>query len=411
VPLTAAQIAWPNLSAGYYPFPNSLTGPPSVVDQNSGRPARTYQWSFGVQREIVRNLVLEATYVGNRGIWWQAPTQANYNALTADRLAKFGLSLDNPADRTLLNSPMNSAAVIARGFTLPYAGFPAGSTLAQALRPFPQFSSGLTPVWAPLGNTWYDSLQVKVTKRLSHGLDFGYNFTWQKELTIGAESDSPAGVTGQVNDVFNRNQNKYISAYSRPLVSTIVGTYTVPKWGKNKYLSYASSNWQISTVLSYASGQPILSPLAQNNLSSLLFRGTFANRVPGVPLFTQDLNCHCFDPNTSFVLNPKAWADPAPGQWGTSAAYYNDYRQQRRPQESLGAGRLFRITEKVSFSIRAEFSNVFNRTEVGNPTSTNALATQTRNSTGQATAGFGWINTTSLAGQPRQGTVIARFRF
>jgi hypothetical protein len=74
--------------------------------------------------------------------------------------------------------------------------------------------------------------------------------------------------------------------------------------------------------------------------------------------------------------------------------------------------RLFRITEKTSLSIRAEFANVFNRTQVADPTSTNALATQTTNpSTGQNTAGFGWINTTSLAGQPRQGTLIARFRF
>ena len=40
---------------------------------------------------------------------------------------------------------------------------------------------------------------------------------------------------------------------------------------------------------------------------------TVMNRVPGEPLFTQDLNCHCFDPNTSFVLNPKAWVNPPAG--------------------------------------------------------------------------------------------------
>ena len=185
-------------------------------------------------------------------------------------------------------------------------------------------------------------------------------------------------------------------------------------WGRNKILSYVVRDWQIGAILNYASGFPILSPLAQNNLSTLLFRGTFANRVPGVPLFTHDLNCGCFDPNKTFVLNPNAWTDPAPGQWGTAAPYYNDYRGRRRPQESLALGRLFKITERTSLSIRAEFTNVFNRTVFPSPTSTNALAPQTRvnnsdpNST--ATGGFGWLNTTA-GGTPRQGQIVARFRF
>jgi hypothetical protein len=62
--------------------------------------------------------------------------------------------------------------------------------------------------------------------------------------------------------------------------------------------------------------------------------------------------------------------------------------------------------------IRAEFYNVFNRTEMGNPTSGNSLATQTVSSTtGLTTAGFGWINYTSLGGQPRNGQLLLRFNF
>jgi len=39
-------------------------------------------------------------------------------------------------------------------------GFPLTSSLAQSLRPYPQFTN--IPVnWAPLGNSWYDALQVK----------------------------------------------------------------------------------------------------------------------------------------------------------------------------------------------------------------------------------------------------------
>ena len=123
------------------------------------------------------------------------------------------------------------------------------------------------------------------------------------------------------------------------------------------------------------------------------------------------MNCHCFNPNTTFVLNPAAWTQPGPGQFGTAAAFYDDYRYQRRPVENMALGRTFRVRERATVNIRMEFTNIFNRTEMGNPTATNAQATQTRNAAGQATAGFGWINTTAVAAMSRQGTIVARFQF
>jgi hypothetical protein len=77
----------------------------------------------------------------------------------------------------------------------------------------------------------------------------------------------------------------------------------------------------------------------------------------------------------------------------------------------LNFGRLFRITEKTSLQIRAEFTNIFNRTETASPTSTNALATQTLNAAGQTTAGFGFINLATVAVPARTGQLVARFRF
>jgi hypothetical protein len=60
--------------------------------------------------------------------------------------------------------------------------------------------------------------------------------------------------------------------------------------------------------------------------------------------------------------------------------------------------------------VRAEFINAFNRVELPAPTSTNALATQTRNAAGAPTAGFGYINATSVGGQ-RSGQLLARFHW
>ena len=176
--------------------------------------------------------------------------------------------------------------------------------------------------------------------------------------------------------MYNRDQNKYISSSSQPLISTIGFSYETPAATSNRLARTVLRGWTVAGVLRYSSGLPIQSPLAQNNLNTLLLRAngqSFANRVPGQPLFLKDLDCHCIDPNKELVLNPAAWTDPAPGQWGTSAAYYNDYRSQRRPAEQLSLGRIFRVREGMTFEIRGEFYNAFNRTEMNNPVSTNAL--------------------------------------
>jgi hypothetical protein len=405
VPLTLAQIAWPNFDPSYYPiFGRSPgAGPPNVFDQNAARPARQVQWSIGLQRQILRDLVVEAAYVGNRGVWWPAGTAVNYNTNQPQILRSRGIDINNPADVTLLNSPISSPAVVARGFRPPFTGFPASATLAQALRPYPQFSSGLTPAFAPLGSTWYDSLQVKVTKRMSHGLDFGYAFTFQKSLSSGL-----AGV----NDVWNRPANKTLAPEDQKFQSVISFTYTVPKMnGINKVLAYGLSDWQLGGILSYSSGFPIPVPAAQNNLGTALFQNTRANRVPGVPLFLKDLNSH-FDPNAEFVLNPAAWADPAVGQWGTSAPYYSDFRYQRRPNEAMNFGRNFRVGERFNFQARLEFTNIFNRIQPANPVAANARATPTRTAAGVPNGGFGWVNAAGVPGQnPRQGQLVLRLTF
>ncbi|MCU1337225.1 MAG: hypothetical protein JWO19_2806 [Bryobacterales bacterium] len=419
VPFTPSP--WPNFDPGQVPLPNSLTPPRIAIDQNAGRPPRQYQWSIGLQREIFRNLAVEASYVGNRGVWWNAPGLIDVNALTPDTLKLYGLDINNPADRTILTAPVSSANAGRFQNKLPYSGFPVGSTVAQSLRPFPQFTS-ITYMWSPLGKTWYDSLQLKATQRFSRGLSYTAAFSWQKELNIGAESNVIPGSIGgaSINDVFNRQQNKYISQYNRPLVFNISANYEVPAFHTNNVLSWVVRDWSLGAFLQYGSGLPIQAPFAQNAINTLLLRnvtspatGSYANRVPDVPLFTQDLNCHCFDPNKQFVLNPAAWTQPAAGQFGSAAAYYNDYRFERRPVENLSLGRIFRIRERATVNIRMEFTNVFNRTQVPNPTATNSQATQTKNAAGLTTAGFGYINTTPASNPPvpRQGSIVARLQF
>jgi len=409
------KLTFPNFDPGQGLFPGVLGSAPQQQDQNAGRPARQLQWSMGVQREVMRNLVVEATYVGNRGVWWNSGGLICPNCLTPQQLTKSGLDLNSATDRTLLASPISSGNASARGFFSPYAGFPTTATVAQTLRPFPQYGNLANWHWVPIGDTWYESLQLKATKRLTHGLEFGSAFTWAKQLTSGVEDDFGRGGGVVVNDVFNRRNQKALSSYDQPFQFVISGSYTTPRWSRSgaglKAVSWLARDWQIGALLRYASGLPIAAPSSTNSLATYLFQGTLFNRVPGVPLFTQDLNCHCFDPNKTFVLNPAAWSNPAAGQWGTAAAYYNDYRYQRRPVENLSLGRNFRIKERASFQVRAEFTNVFNRTEATNPTATNALATQSKTTAGATIAGFGYINTAAVFSAPRQGQLVARFSF
>jgi hypothetical protein len=412
---------WPNFDPGQQPvFAGTIGRAASLLDHNAGRPPRQVQWSIGIQREITKDLALDVSYVGNRGVWWTANSLLDLNRLTPEILAANGLDINNAADRSLLTTPLFAQTRIAA----PYPSFPKNETVGQALRPYPQFGS-MGALWAPLGKTWYDSLQVRVTKRFSHHLDLTYNFAWQKEFMLGAESDSGGGV---VADITVRDLNKSLSTYSQPFKTTLAATYTVPQWGDNKVLRALLGDWQISAMLQYASGRPIRSPSAQNlyssqmmynpgympnaYLSSLLgMGGPWADRVEGEPFFTKDLNCtSCFDPNKDFVLNPKAWADPPPGRIGNAAAYYDDYRYQRRPLENMSLGRIFRLKEEVSLHIRAEFTNIFNRTQPNNPSSGNALSTQVTDPTGKPLGGFGYIDS-ATSGDPRSGMIVARLSF
>jgi hypothetical protein len=63
--------------------------------------------------------------------------------------------------------------------------------------------------------------------------------------------------------------------------------------------------------------------------------------------------------------------------------------------------------------VRAEFFNVFNRVSLGNPTSSNPLATTSVNNATGAISGFGYysVGSASNSGSPRVGLIVARLRF
>jgi hypothetical protein len=104
---------------------------------------------------------------------------------------------------------------------------------------------------------------------------------------------------------------------------------------------------------------------------------------------------------------------------GHGGAFLQRLFNRRVPDEQLSLGRVFRVKERMSFQIRAEFFNVFNRTVFPALSGNNPAATPVVNQiTGLPTAGFGYYNTTAAATQTggviptsRNGQIVARFNW
>ena len=93
-----------------------------------GRPPRVNQWNISLQREIVKDLVVEAAYVGNRGVHLFMYNQ-NLNWLPDSVASALGPALNtqvpNPFFGIIKTGPLASATV----------------PRAQLLLPFPQFTA------------------------------------------------------------------------------------------------------------------------------------------------------------------------------------------------------------------------------------------------------------------------------
>jgi hypothetical protein len=431
------SAVWPTFNAAAGQGIGTVVTAPTFLDPNAARPARLLQWNTTVQREIGRNLVVEVGYVANRGIWWESGTSlAPQNALSQQTLRNLGFNdFTSAAESLLLTTPISSlsaaqkSTLASRGIGfLPYANFPSNQTVRQALLTYPQYTGLLAPVGAPLGKTWYDSLQTTVNKRFSHGVTFNANYTYSKNLDL---------ITTQ--DPFNRQLGKNISANDLPHQFRVGGQYEVPTRlhsdlpvVKNNMVAYALSGWSLGVSLQYQSAQLVGLPTSAGStpISNFLGYGPGpAQLIPGMSPWSVDwtdyngvhhtdpldINCHCFDPTKTQVLNPKAWTNVPDGQFAANQSSIRSFRGQRLPGENANFGRNFRFKERVNLNVRVEFTNIFNRTQLpavalGNFASAPVPFTTGPNK-GLYSSGFGTINPTAGTTGQRAGSFVARIQF
>ena len=192
---------------------------------------------------------------------------------------------------------------------------------------------------------------------------------------------------------------------------TITFSYMTPKFAATgfamKALSQVARDWQLGAVLRYQSGALLGNPSSLNSLTSQLGRGAFGGNLwnlTGQPQFLiTDPNCGCFNPQTDHGPEYGGVDDAPAGQWTTSAPYYNNFRWQRQPAESMSFARNFRVGKegKYVLQIRGEFFNIFNRLFLSAPSLANPnVAITTTTYAGQAinNTGFGSIATLNGGG-------------
>lgn len=351
----------------------------TMIGKDDGRPPYFQNFQFSVQQALPGQLFLEAAYVGVKG------TRLGNGLMNINQVDPKYLSLGS-----LLTQSVTSAAAIAAGIKVPYAGFT--GSVAQALRPYPQYQA-ITNNSNPNGNSTYHALQMKFTKRLSHGLSLQGAYTWAKSITDGNFA-AGGGPSGQ--DFYNRQIEKTISSNDVPQIFVVAYTYELP-FGKgqklmnnNSTVAHVIGGWQLSGIQQYQVGKPV--QLTANNTLPI-FNGVLRpNLNAGVSLLQDHPN-----PLGDAWFNKAAFSAPAGNTFGTAARSYTGLRAPNFANESFGLMRRIKAGEKVTITLRGEFFNIFNRTVFGAPVSN------------WSAANFGRV--TSQSNSPRQGLVALRLDF
>ncbi|MBO0857029.1 MAG: TonB-dependent receptor [Chloracidobacterium sp.] len=327
-------VALPNISSGVIPVPVNVS-PGSTVPFDFRR-GYIHSYNLTLQREIA-GFVAEAGYVATRGI------------------------------RMLTNENLNAAPIGAGN---------AGRLLATQLGP--NFTTDINCL-CPDTNTYYDSLQTKLTRRLGKGSDIGVVYTFSK--AINSEDNEELGSVlfagGFIPFAYPayRDRNKALASYDRTHVFSVYGTYELPlgkgqRFATGGVLSKVIGGWELSYLLQAQSGTPFTlsadgsSLNAPGNLQTPDQVGPVniiggIGPLPGQNCAPTDMSCHYF--------NPSAFAQPpaSPARFGTVGR--NTLRGPGFFNLDTGLFRDFNVTERIKFQFRAEMFGATNTPHFANP--------------------------------------------
>ncbi len=304
---------------------------------------RVHQFNFGFNYELPWRVLVEASYVGSRTQRWSV--SKTLNAISLEERLK---GVANPAYLT--------AAV-----PNPFAGAPqlAGTGLSaatisrsQSLTPFPQFTA-LTRTHNPIGNTSYNSLQLRANKRLSHDLSFMATYTLAKDLE--AITYGEPQYTWLERRMTAHDRTHRLTSYALYGLPIGRGKAVGTNWGP--VLDRLLGHWQYNVTLEAMSGTPTPMPDATPAGDPRLPKEqqSFGRWFNTCTLLTTGARINCASPD-----EPVAWLQLKPNELRTFSSRFPNLRDHWRPAINMSLFKSVPIQEKVRLDLRAEAFNAFN---------------------------------------------------
>jgi hypothetical protein len=293
----------------------SSTSIGNAVSENF-RPPESYQWNLTVSREVWKNTVLEASYVGNHGLHlWRRGV--NYNDVVPSARATLA---------NLYRTGANTDAFVAANRRLKGLG---DITMSEST-----------------GDSSHHSLQLWLNRRFTDRLAFQAAYTWGHTISNIPVTSFTAATT----DPFNYNLDKGDADLDRrhTLVSNVV--YVLPsfsKWGPAA--RQILGDWQLNAIATFLGGTPI-DVQSGANTGGLEAQSTQRpDLVAGVPIY---LN------NGINYLNPAAFKLPAAGSFGSLGR--GVIRMPSRTNFDFSVNKNWKIKERYGIQFRTEIFNIFN---------------------------------------------------
>ena len=343
---------------------------------NATRAPESISWTFSVQRQLTTNTLVEANYNATANSHLQAG-EVNIDQTPTQYLNQFIQQYGATGALNLLRADITSALAQSAKIPIPYANFTNPSvqyvrTVAQALRPYPQYStvatSGQGANGDKSGHGSYEALVLKVQRRFSGGLTFQWNYAVSKLLT---DSDTSQANAGMAQDQYNRRLEKSIGQYDQTHALKLNTIYELPVGKGKKLLSGGGftgsllGGWRLGAVQSYLSGFPLA--LTENNPLSAIFNGATRPWITTYDGWRAPISGSKFDPNKDKFVNLAVFPAQPIGVFGNSTRYNPKLRGFPMFNENISLAKSFAITEKKHVDFRWEAFNLFNRTQFGNP--------------------------------------------
>jgi hypothetical protein len=307
------------LSSSGVIFPTNV----GAADRAGNMPT-VINYSLSVQRNVGWGTVVDVGYVASLGrhLLWQrnlnpVPLGANFNLANAD--------------------PTIRGAILPPAFLRPITGF---QDINQ---------------WEGAGSSHYHSLQVTANRRFARGLQFGASWTWSKSMDFSTTGDDGTVLSGLVNP---RVWYYGLSTFDRTHVLNLNYVWDIPSraW-KNVIARTVLSNWQLSGITSFVSGQPLGIGYSTTNPIDITGTPSQGSRVVVVANPILPKSDRTFGRN----FNTAAFQMPAAGTIGNAAK--TEIRGPGINNWDTALFKSFRIREATSLQFRWELYNAFNHTQ------------------------------------------------